>query len=268
MNLIHSVILSLIQAATEFLPVSSSGHLLFFKGILGLQEMPLIFDIVLHCGSLAAIVFFYRRELASLLSGAWTETASRQKTRPNSRFLLYVLISTAVTFCVYLLFRKLFDKWAQSPSVLPVTFLVTTLMLLSTRARKTQSERPVSGHSLFLPLVAGVFQGVAILPGVSRSGASISSLLVLGTERREAAFYAFILAIPAILGALAFKLTGAIEMDFFMAHWGTLLLCFAVSSVFSFLFLSLLRAVLRSGKFWLFSFYTLALAVLSFILLR
>lgn len=266
MNILQIFILALIQAATEFLPVSSSGHLLFYKELLEQAESSILFDIFVHVGSLIAILAFFRRKIRETCAGAWAEITQNKREKYNVRFLLFVAVSTVVTFCFYLVFRAFIETEYTSARLLPVTFLFTSLLLFSTLIKRNIDRESVARKRIVAPIIVGLFQGIAILPGVSRSGATISTLLFMGVEREDAAYYSFFLAIPAILGALMFKLLDLGSVDYIASHWGILLLSFLVSAFFSFLFLALLNTLVKKGRFWLFGFYTLGMAVASFVL--
>jgi len=266
MAIIWYFILALIQAATEFLPVSSSGHLLFMKGILGGEQIPVIFDIVVHTGSLLAILIFYRDKLVNTFKGAREENQQKLLSGPNCRFIGYIAISTLITFGIYLIFKDPIERLYQSPAILWTTYIVTTLLLFSTGLLKKNKTVPIAQKGVLLPIIAGFFQGVAIFPGVSRSGATISSLLWFRVKREEAAYYSFFLAIPAILGALIFKLADLENLAFLVENSWVILSSFFVSTLFSYLFLKLLVFVIRRGHLWYFGIYTMMLAVVSFIL--
>jgi len=259
------LLLSLVQAATEFLPISSSGHLLFFKGLLGALEIPLIFDIVVHVGSLAAILFFYRKRIGYTCQSAFRELPN-DGAKSNVRFLVYVLLSTIVTFLIYLVFKDQIEAKFESPRVLPITYLVTTGILLSTWFKKNTCPTDVTQKKVHVPFIVGLFQGLAILPGISRSGSTISFLLIMGVKKEEAAYYAFFLTIPAIGGALILQLLQFKNIQFLIDNWFVLTLSFLTSAIFSYLFLRVLVWIISRGKMWMFSIYTLVMAVVSWIL--
>lgn len=263
---IHYFVLSLLQAATEFLPVSSSGHLLLFKQIFSETDIPVFFDIVLHLGSLFAIIYFYRRRLADTVSTAWRELPRKHRDRPAIRFILYGILSTAVTFVIYYFCKDFIESRFENASTLAYSYPVTSLLLFSTYFFRKGKERRVSEASVLLPLLAGIFQAVAIIPGISRSGATISCLIFFHIHREDAAYYSFFLAIPAIAGAFIFKLADAGNLSFVAEHWGILLVSFVISAFFSYCFLKLLTIALGKNRFWAFSLYTGVLALISIIL--
>jgi len=254
-------IFSLVQAFTEFLPVSSSGHLLFLKGLLKREDIPLFFDIVVHAGSLTAILFYYVKPIADTLKNAWIERRNRAGEKPHIRLVFHLVLSTAVTAMIYAIAKTPIETSFETPSVLPVTFAITSAILFLTARTEKKADRPIFNLPIWIPLIVGLFQGLAILPGVSRSGSTIASLLYFRIRRTEAAMYSFFLAIPAILGALVVKIAEAGNTAFFIQNRGILAVSFVVSSIFSYFALRLLVLVLKKGRFWVFGFYTLAMAL-------
>ncbi len=266
MSSLQLILLSFVQAATEFLPVSSSGHLLFLKGLFHLEEIPVIFDVILHVGSLTAIVFYYRRQIANTLFSSFGELKTHQSQKPQTKFLLFAIGSTIVTFIIFLLFKDPIESSVTSTSILPFTYMATTVILLSTWLMRGRTVHPIAAAGWLLPILAGLFQGIAILPGVSRSGSTIAILLLLNIKREEAAYYSFFLAIPAILGAMVFELMEMESKSYLLSHGFLILASFLISAVFSYLFLKLLTLVIQKGKFWAFSIYTLGLAIAALII--
>ncbi|MBN2103380.1 undecaprenyl-diphosphate phosphatase [bacterium] len=266
MNLFQGLLLSFIQAATEFLPISSSGHLLFIKGLLHYSEIPLIYDILMHGGSLVAVCCFYFSKIRQTFGGAYIEIKQRQPDKQQSRFLIYIIISSVVTFAGYLIFKNPIESGFESPSVLQITFLVTTLILLSVRFFGPKENRRVSEKAFYFAIIVGLFQALAILPGISRSGTTISVMLLFGIKREEAAYYSFMLFIPAVLGAVVFKLSDISSIHYIQANWFFLILAFLSAFGFSYLFLSLLVWIIRHGRLWMFAFYTFILAGVAWIL--
>lgn len=266
MTLLESILLSFIQSATEFLPVSSSGHLLFMKGLFNLEKIPIIFDIIIHVGSLVSILIFYYQRILKLLSQLILEWRTGARQKPQTRFIIYIVISTLATMLIYVLFNDTIEAQYETPSVLAFTFLFTTILIFSTVFISKNKSKSITQKGILLPIFAGFFQGLAILPGVSRSGSTISTLLHFNIKKEDAAFYSFFLAIPAILGALVFKITDLDSLSYLTDHWLLILISFFLTALFSFFFLFLLTWILSKGKLWYFSFYTLAMAITAWIL--
>jgi len=267
MNIIIYLLMSFVQSATEFLPVSSSGHLLFIKGLFHMEEMPVFFDIVIHFGSLIAIIVFYRERLLSLFKDGYIEIKVPGKEKKSLVFIFYILISTFVTGLVYILLGDSLEKEFHNPAILKYTYILTTLILLTTFFKK-RKEVDIIKTGLYLPVLVGLFQGIALFPGISRSGSTIAILLLLGVSSERAAFYSFTLAIPAILGGVLIDAMDSSNMLFFSENIIQISLSFAVSAFFSYLFLRILNNFLRKGYFWYFSFYTLLISIVSFMIFK
>ena len=266
MNFFYYIVLSFIQAITEFLPISSSGNLLFIKGICNITDIPLIFDIIVHVASLCAIVIFYAQRIGDTFKKGILELSTGKKQKNKVRFLVYIIISTTVTFLIYLLFKDFIESKFTTPSVLGYTFFITSIILFSTIFCKNKDKKKIEDGNLIVAIMAGIFQGLAILPGISRSGATISSLLLLRIQRKEAAYYSFFLAIPAILGALIFKLSELENVHFISENLLVLIVSFVICAFFSYIFLKILIFIINKGKFWIFSVYTLILSIVSFVI--
>ncbi len=213
MAAVKVLILGVIQGLTEFLPVSSSGHLVLFQHALGMKEPELLLDVCLHVGTLAAVcvVFFHRlKRLASVvfhLPGlAGKSGGLRPLFQKNSDFRILVLIGfgSLPTALLGLFFHSRSQALFGTTKVAGVMLLITGLLLFFTR-KLSPTSRPIEAMALKDALIIGLAQGMAVLPGFSRSGATISTALFLGIQREAAGPFSFLLSVPAILGALALQ---------------------------------------------------------------
>lgn len=218
----YAVALGVIQGLTEFLPVSSSGHLVLFQNLFGLKEPEIFFDVSLHVGTLAAIcVFFFKdlREIATTLFSVSTWSAregsvwKRLCRKPEIRLFGLILVGTLPTGFLGLLFRPMAAKAFSSILVVGTMLLVTGMLLWLTRGLK-RGGRNAAQLTILDALFIGTIQGLAILPGISRSGSTIAMGLFRGIDRETAARYSFLLSIPAILGAMALELGEAVASGF------------------------------------------------------
>ncbi|MCK5146789.1 undecaprenyl-diphosphate phosphatase [bacterium] len=266
MSIVQALLLSLIQSATEFLPVSSSGHLLFVKGVFGLMDIPLIFDVIVHLGSLIAIIVFYRRRLKKTIAGAWQGLIQKQFNHPELRWTIYLLIATFVTFIIYLLFGDQIESRFACPETLSITYIITTIVLALTYFARKKSILKLTELHWRWAIYIGLFQAMAMLPGVSRSGLTIAPLILMGLARKEAGYFAFGLAIPAILGACAYELTDSVQLVFVTTYPVMTIMSLIISAIASFMFLRLLNWVLARNTFWVFSIYTGILTVVCWII--
>lgn len=264
------LLLGVIQGLTEFLPVSSSGHLVVGQRVLGLAPPSLLLDVVLHVGTLVPVLWVYRDEIGRMIASV--PRLPRAKTLwPDDaplRLTVWVMVGSVPTALIGLLFKDSFERLFASVTAVGVAFLVTgAILMLSRLAAKRRldadSDKP---HTLTLvrALAIGVAQGLAITPGISRSGTTISTALLLGVERELAARFSFILSVPAILGATALQLRD-VAIDAQAAYLFTAgALAAAISGYIA---LRIVIRTVRHGSFHWFSLYLwpLGIAVLIYV---
>lgn len=210
MSVIETVGLGLLQGATEFLPISSSGHLVVARAWLGIAEPPLLFDVLLHLATLVVVCYRFRERLAALVRAAALLVTGRalRADRGDLRLLGAIVAATAATAVVGLAVGRLPGPAARTLPVVSVAFIATAVILLSTRLRPD----PLAGDGpprLWLAITIGVAQGIAVLPGISRAGATVAVCLLGGMDRRRAGEFAFLVSAPAVLGALVLSLDDA-----------------------------------------------------------
>lgn len=245
MPLIYAVILGIIQGLTEFLPISSSGHLVLAQEILGFETPPVLFDILVHVGTLTAIIYYFRVQL----------------TRITTKYLRLILVGTIPAIIVGLLLNDYTESFFSSLLVVALGFITTGLILLSTKF--ISEYKPIKLNSKN-SLIIGVFQALAIIPGISRSGSTITAGLHRHLKRDTAFEFSFILSIPAILGALVlqfFQLDSIQPVGLIPSIVG--MITAAVTGIFA---LKILRKIIYRSQLYYLSFYclTLGLAVLIY----
>jgi undecaprenyl-diphosphatase len=193
-----AILLGIVQGATEFLPVSSSGHLVLAQHLLGDFEQPgVLFDVLLHLGTIVAVAIYFWHDLTGLVSSLWR----RDESAAQQRFMVGLLIAGSVpTAVIGLLFKDFFISLFERPVIVCIMLLVTGILLwLAERLRKRGQAR--TQMSLVDAIVVGTVQGCAIIPGISRSGSTIATLLMRGVDGETAARFSFLLALPAVCGA-------------------------------------------------------------------
>jgi undecaprenyl-diphosphatase len=190
----EAVILGIVQGATEFLPVSSSGHLVMAQAILGVDAQGVFFEVALHVATLFSVLLVYRRRVASLALGAF------RRERAAWRYLGLLLLASVPAGIVGVFFEDQVEALFDSPWVVGTALLVTGALLWSTRAAYRRHPEP-GEVGLGGALVMGVGQAFAITPGISRSGTTVVSGLWAGVEASEAAAFSFLMSVPAIAGA-------------------------------------------------------------------
>ncbi|MDR1742142.1 MAG: undecaprenyl-diphosphate phosphatase [Synergistaceae bacterium] len=245
-----NLILGAVQGVTEFLPVSSSGHLAVARFLFGVADPSLSFDILLHCATLPAVLIFFRHDIMSLVLQLGTRGSE------GRLYAWAVIAATVVTALVAMPLRHFVEAASSSPLAVGVGFVVTSILLCV--APLFSREHVVNPLSLKIALLIGLAQGLAVFPGVSRSGTTISVALLIGLSAAEAFRFSFLLSVPAILGAMLLE---AVKMHqtFVMPDGG--LAAMAAAFVLGLLSLSILRRLVLSGRWAYFSIYCFCVGV-------
>lgn len=252
-TLLEGILLGAVQGLTEFLPVSSSAHLILARTYFNIGDLPLLFDVLLHVATLFVIVFHYRELVAKLII-SFFKLLRRKNTADdqNNLTLIWALVvATATTVAVALIFKKLKIE-ATSIVAVSILLLVTATILFSTRYVSFFVKQPKK-LNLKSAAVVGVAQGFGTLAGISRSGITISASLFSGLKRQEAGDFAFLLSIPAILGALVLTLFEN-GQTVSIAVFPTIVACISAFLV-GLVTLKVLLWMIRSARLWYFSIY-------------
>jgi undecaprenyl-diphosphatase len=239
------VILAIVQGLTEFLPISSSGHLVLVPYLFEWADQGLAFDVSVHFGSLAAVCLFFRKDIASLLSGGVQVLGGNTKT-PESRMALAIALGTVPAALAGLLFASWIEQNLRDPAVIVYT-LSGYGILMALADRFGRRERNMSDVGLKEALIIGCAQALALVPGTSRSGVTITAARVLGFERQDAARFSFLLSAPVILLAAAYKFVEMLASDVAVA-WGQLGLGALVACIVAYISIEFfMRVVTRTG---------------------
>ncbi|PWB61274.1 MAG: undecaprenyl-diphosphatase [Deltaproteobacteria bacterium] len=260
MTLLQSIFLGILQGATEFLPVSSSGHLFLAQRLLGLREPELAFDTLLHLGTLFAVLFFLRRELFDMLSSLFRgERAAAGGWGRREVFL--VILSTIPTGIIGIAFHDTVETdltiWGVG-----VRYLLLTSFLLISNLRFRHKWDP-DRIDAWEAIAIGILQGAAVFPGLSRSGSTITLALLLGISPSRSVKYSFLISLPAILGAALVNLHKGISV---LPGPGPSAAGFVFSLLVGYLSLLVVERLVVRGKFIRFAPYTFLLAALCFYL--
>ena len=201
----HAFILGVLQGLTEFLPVSSSGHLVLGQSILGLKEPELFFDVLLHVGTLAAVLIFYGKDLWRIVRGWCASLAGGDSNKGAARTGWLLILGSVPAGLAGVFLGGLVEQMFASPKLAACALLATggILCLGEPREGAGRGEAEMTAKDA---LIIGVFQAFAIIPGISRSGATIAAALMRGVAREQAARFSFLLSVPAIAGAFALKM--------------------------------------------------------------
>ncbi|MHC4944627.1 MAG: undecaprenyl-diphosphate phosphatase [Planctomycetota bacterium] len=263
MDSVELFILGIVQGLTEFLPISSSGHLVVFKNILAADSLapgdPII-EVALHLGTLLAILIYYRRDTLAVLGFLIGKRSTQQNPGETRSLLKWIIIGTIPTFLLGYFFKESFEACFDKPVLVGAALCITGVLCLSTRLVRRGSIT-LEHQGWLRSVLVGVAQGLAIIPGISRSGSTIVTGIFLGVEPREAGRFSFLLSIPAVAGAATFKFvedgTALSSVSFVALGIGVL-----ASAVVGLLCLGVLTRILKAGTFFYFGFYCIPLGLL------
>jgi len=234
----NEIIYAIIQAATEFLPISSSGHIALLGNLLDKPNLFLI--TTLHIASLFAVLIYTRKEILYLLTFK----------KETFKLWAFLIIATIPATLVGFFLKDIIESSLNSPTTIGISFLLTGTIILSTRFAKHNSKLNYK-KSFFI----GLFQALALFPGISRSGMTISASLFSGMNREKAAKFSFLLFIPLAIGAFILELGEAYYSN-------TLVIAFLICFTLSLAFLYLLTYIIKKDKFWIFSIYCFAIGII------
>lgn len=259
---LSGVVLGLVQALTEFLPVSSSGHLLITHELLGDGRRPLAFDVGLHVGTLAAVLLYFRTYWERMLREALADTAAGRWTpdrwATGTRLLAWVLLGTLPAVAAGFLWADVVEEQLRSPLVVATT-LATVGVLLWAGDRYAPRRRSSEDLAWWNALLIGIAQATALVPGVSRSGSTILAGRLLSLDRGSAARFSFLLSAPVIAGAAAFEIPSAIA-DGEAVAWGPLAVGTLVAFMAGLLVIRGLLGFVERRSFAVFAWYRIGLA--------
>lgn len=261
MSLLQALILGLVQGATEFIPISSSGHLVLVPWLLNWDKAPLAFDTVVHWGTLVAILSVFWQDLWGLfVAGLNGLMAIAGKNRPydsaQARLAWAIVLGSVPAALAGFLLQDFFEELFGKPTAAAGLLVVTAGMLVLSE-RLSRQERPMSEIGWLDALFIGLAQAFAIMPGISRSGATIAAGLARGTQREAAARFSFLLSTPVILGAGLFKLLDLIAVGGLGDLAGALIVGFSVAAVSGYVCIRWLLNYLARRPLYLFATYCL-----------
>ena len=266
MTYFEAVILGLVQGLAEFLPISSSGHLALLQQWFGIDENKvLLFAVLLHVGTLISVFIVYWKdiwelivELCLTIKDLFTGKGLRLEERPVRKLGVMIIVATIPTAIIGLLFNDLFDKLYTS--VLPIGIgLIITGFLLILAERTGNSSRGIDRMNFCNALFIGTVQGIAICPGISRSGSTLFGSLICNLDRKFAVKFVFLISIPSILGSAVMEAPDAIKAGFDMAQLGPVLVGMIVAAVSGLIAIKTMIKIVSDKKLSYFSYYVWAL---------
>jgi undecaprenyl-diphosphatase len=268
MTTFQAILFGCLQGLAEFLPVSSSGHLVILKNLFGLQEVPQLFDVLLHVATLCVVCLVFRRKIGELCAalGRFLTGRVREDDGRRLRLIVALIVATFVTGLIGFAIKD-FGEGLGAKTV-SALLLVTALILLVTRfaEKPDAANKAAETPGIRAGVITGIAQGIGVLPGISRSGITISAALFAGVSRPAAGEFSFLLSVPAILGALVLSLRHT--QDLAQALPAEALAAGMVSAALvGWLSLRLLLRMIRGGRLYLFALYLIPVGILGLIFL-
>ena len=252
MSIFQAIILGAVQGLAEFLPISSSGHLAIVEFFFKQEDLPILFDILLHVATLAAVCTVFAKRIAGLFCvlGRFIIRKSKPEDKDDLMMIAAIIVATAVTGVIGLLLKD----WVKAIDIrlIPLFFIITGLLLIA--SSKIKHNKPAKNVTLLTAAITGIAQGIGVIPGISRSGSTISASLFAGLDREKAGEFSFLLSIPAI------ELKSA---DNLLAGVSPISLIAGMISAFVVGYFSLrfLLKLIKNGKLMYFAFYLIPLGI-------
>jgi undecaprenyl-diphosphatase len=250
LSILIAIILGIVQGLTEFLPVSSSGHLVLLQRVFNINQHQLLFNIILHIATLIAVVFVFRKTVLTLIKNPFSKKAKM------------LVVATIITLILAYVFEDFF-KSDFDGGMLSFTFLITATFLVVAEyvSKSYKNNKNLTYKSTS---IMGLFQAAAIVPGISRSGATITSAIVQGVNKKDAAEFSFLMSIPIILASLMWEVLNLKNTATVSIQVLPTILGFLFATVFGILAIKVMLRVINKAKYFYFSIY---LVVLSLVIL-
>jgi undecaprenyl-diphosphatase len=201
MSLLEAIVMAIVQGTTEFLPISSSAHLIMVPWWLGWEPPGILYDVVVHLGTTLALIIYFWSDWLMLLRAGFDILRKRSMTEPNERLFVLIILATIPAALAGVLLESFFEKLFEDVALAAATLLLTAALLFYCERAKTSNPRPMESLNTVDALIIGIAQAISILPGISRSGATIASGLLRGLTREAATRFSFLMATPIILAA-------------------------------------------------------------------
>lgn len=268
MELVTPILLGLLQGATEFLPVSSSGHLVLAEAFFQIEEASMAFDVSLHMGTLLAILAYFRSEFLALFRAMLRPDTSDEIVRSNHRLGLLLIVATLPAAVLGKLFGDQIEANLRQPAVVATTLAGLGLILLWAE-KIGRRNRSLHELSLADAVVIGLAQACALVPGVSRSGITMTVGLFRHLDRPTAARFSFLMSAPIIAGAGVLNLVKIIRQGFPLGQEAFFISGFAASAISGYLFIAFLMRFIQTRSFAVFAYYRVVLAgIVVWVMLR
>ena len=278
MHILQAIIMGIVQGLSEFLPISSSAHLVIssniykvLKGIeIGTESSQEVFlDIMLHLGTLIAVLIFFRKEIMDILKALFNAIKTKDFSDKNAKLALYILLGTIITIAIAFPLHDVAEELVFSPAIVGLLLLFTGFLLIGSEAYSKKIEQKKDNVDLKTSIIMAMAQGLAALPGFSRSGLTIASGLLNKQERVTAAKYSFLLSIPIILGASMFY--PFLKMDiseFPQFNWSAIIIGTIVSGIVGYLCIKYFLKFVGKYSLAFFGYYCIIVGVSTFVFFK
>lgn len=272
MGYIEAIVLGLVQGLSEFLPISSSGHLALLQNLFEINEDKVIFfAVLLHIGTLVSIFVVYHKDIYALIKelfllfkDIFTGKGLRIEERPIRKLGIMIIVSSIPTAIMGLLFSDYIDKIFGSLTVIAICWIITGFILLFSEKLKNNIKE-IEGMKYRNAIFIGICQGLAIMPGISRSGSTIVGSLVTGLKREFAVEFAFLISIPAILGSAILEFPKAIKAGIEPSTIGPIIVGFLVAAISGYFAITTMIKIVSKHKMRYFSYYVWIIGLGTFI---
>lgn len=274
MHLIQSVLMGIVQGLSEFLPISSSGHLVLtsnfykvFSGISLLEEsnQEIFLDIMLHFGTLIAVLVYFRKDILTILKALVNGFKNKDYSSKEFKIGVYIILGTVITTIIALLLNNLAAELVFKPAYVGILLVITGFILLISEkvSQKRLEKKDISFKNSILIAIA---QGLAALPGVSRSGLTIATGLLAGSDRTTAAKYSFLLSIPIIIGAsLVYPFVKIDIQEIYAFNWTSIIVGTFISGIVGYLCIKYFMKFLSKFSLAIFGYYCIVVGILAFV---
>jgi len=275
MNLIQSILMGIVQGLSEFLPISSSAHLVFtsnfykvFKGIEIVQQSneEIFFDIMLHLGTLIAVLIFFRKDVWEIAKALFIACKSRDFSDHKAKLGLFIIVGTVITICLALPLNDFAEHLVYHPAIVGGLLIMTGGVLFLSEYMSKKREMKSETLNWKQAILVGLAQGIAVLPGFSRSGWTIATGLFAGLNRETAARYSFLLSIPIILGAsMVYPLIKIDVAEAVTYNWTSIIIGTIVSAIVGYLCIKYFMKFITKFSINIFGYYCVIMGMVALI---
>lgn len=265
MNLIQAILMGIVQGLSEFLPISSSAHLVFTSNFYKvMKNIPIVqssseevfFDIMVHLGTLIAVLIFFRKDIVKILKAMWHALKTKDWSDKEAKLGLFIMAGTVITVILALPINEIAEKLVYKPAIVGGLLFITGFTLLYSEYKSKKIEAKTDNVDLKTSILIGLAQGLAALPGFSRSGWTIATGLFMGLDRVTAARYSFLLSIPIILGAsMVYPLIKIDVAEAIGYNWTAILVGTVVSGITGYLCIKYFMKFISKFSLAIFGYY-------------